>query len=82
MKITSILEDKTVFKYLKERLLLKQYQKAKQHILSGNLKTANFKLKKPKEKGIYSFRINKQFRALCIYKEDNLLVFTIDNHQN
>lgn len=82
MKISSVLEEGFILDDLKARKLLKQYQKAKQSILSGHLKQVRFKLRQPKEAGIYAFRINKQFRALCIFKENELIIFSIDNHQN
>lgn len=82
MSITAIFEGKDILPYLEERNLLHQYKKAKKYILMGHLKTVGFKLRQPKEKGIYSFRVNKQFRALCVYKEGELRVFEIDNHQN
>ena len=82
MKITQILEHKKVLPALKSRGLLSQYIKAKKYILEGKFEQVHFKLRKPKEKGIYSFRINIQFRALCVYKEGRLRVFKVDNHQN
>lgn len=79
--IQNILEEKRVAKYLESRGLMKQYKKAKEYLLSENFQIVNFKLRKPKEAGIYSFRINKQFRALSILKNNTLRVFAIDNHQ-
>jgi plasmid maintenance system killer protein len=38
-------------------------------------------LEKPKEAGIYAFRINKQFRVMSVFRDGVLLVFEIDNHQ-
>lgn len=81
MKIEEIREKNYILPYLIERKLLKQYKKAKRYLLSGLSKPVNFKLKQLKENGIYSFRINKQFRALCVFKKKKLLVFKIDNHQ-
>lgn len=81
MRITGILEDEDILKYLTTRQLLRQYEKAKRYLLQGYFRQVNFKLKQPKEKGIYSFRINKQFRAHCVYKSGELLVFEVDNHQ-
>jgi len=82
MKISTILEEDHILPYLIERNLFKQYQKAKKYILLGHLKPVDFKLRHPKEKGIYSFRVNKQFRAWCIFKENELIIFNVDNHQN
>ena len=82
MTINRIFEKEKFFIHIKARGLLKQFQKAKAYILSGHLSQVNFKLKYPKEAGIYSFRINKQFRALCVYRNKDLIVFRLDNHQN
>lgn len=81
MNIAEVFEEPDILEYLESRNLLKQYQKAKKYLLLGHLKQVHFKLRQPKEKGIYSFRINKQFRALCVYKQGELRVFEIDNHQ-
>ncbi len=82
MKIIKIIEKKSVIHYLEKRHLIKQYIKAKSYIASGHFQQANLKLRQPKEAGIYSFRINKQFPALAIYKKGVLRVAMIDNHQN
>lgn len=82
MKITNVIEEEFILKRLTARKLLKQYQKVKKYIVLGHLRQVDFKLRKPKEAGIYSFRVNKQFRALCIYNEGELRIFAIDNHQN
>jgi|CXWL01.1.fsa_nt_gi plasmid maintenance system killer protein len=81
MKVLAILEKDYIAPYLLERNLAKQYDKAKKYILLGHFKQVDFKLRQPKEKGIYSFRINQQFRAFCICKDDELVVFSIDNNQ-
>jgi plasmid maintenance system killer protein len=81
-KIRKIIEKKDILPFLKSRGLLQQYKKAKQFILSNNLLRVKFKERKPKGTGIWSFRINKQFRALGVFDEDgDLIVFRIDNHQ-
>ena len=82
MKISAIFEKEHIMPYLESRNLLKQYQKAKNYLLLGYLKQVNFKLRHPKEFGVYSFRKNRQFRAFCVCKENELIVFNIDNHQN
>jgi len=82
MIIADVIEEKRVLPYLKARSLFNQYQKAKKYILLGLLKEVNFKLREPKENGVYSFRINKQFRAFCIFRNNKLVVINISNHQN
>jgi plasmid maintenance system killer protein len=79
--ILKVLESKKVEEYILKRDLLKQYKKAKKYLLSDNFQAIKFKLRHPKESGIYSFRINKQFRALGILRNETLIIFKIDNHQ-
>ena len=83
MKIYSaILEKNEIFDYLVTRNLLKQYKQAKLKILSNYRWKTDFKERKPTGSGIFSFRINKQFRAFCIENNDILIVIEINNHQN
>jgi plasmid maintenance system killer protein len=62
--IKQIVLKKTFFDYLIKRRLLMQYSKAEEAILSGKLKQIDFKIRQPKSKGIYYFRINKQYRVI------------------
>lgn len=81
-RIQSILETKEVAEYLAKRNLTAQYKKAKAFLLAGNMLQVRFKQRMPKSSGIWYFRINKQFRALCVFQQDgDLVVFEIDNHQ-
>lgn len=80
-EFTSVIEHKSIVKYLLDRNLLKQYQKSKKYLLLWNLEQINFKLRQPKQDKIYYFKINKQFRALCYVEWDVVKVFKIDNHQ-
>ena len=59
-----IFETKEVISFLYKRQLTKQYQKAKQNILSQHTNKTSFKERQPKGKNIFYFRINKQFIAL------------------
>lgn len=82
-KIRKIIEKKDILPFLKSRDLLQQYKKAKQYLLTNNLLQIKLKERKPKGSEIWSFRINKQFRALAIFDKDgDLIIFRIDNHQN
>lgn len=81
-KILRILEKNWILSYLEDRGLLNQYQKAKIYILTGNLLQVRFKERNPKGCGVFYFRINKQFRAVCVFQDDGeLVVYKIDNHQ-
>lgn len=79
--IQRIVERKDILEYLGKRNLIAQYQKAKCYLLSGYLKQVNFKIRHPKGSGIFSFRINKQYRALGIIVRHELHIFKIDDHQ-
>ena len=82
MNIVRILEKKKVFEYLQKRGLAEQYKKSKQFLLQGNVLQVKFKQRNPKGSGIWYFRINKQYRAFCVFAEDgDLIVFKIDDHQ-
>ncbi len=67
--------------YLEKRKLDKQYKKAKKYILNWLYNKVRLKLREPKKKGIYYFRINDQYRCLCIIDWNILKIFDIDNHQ-
>lgn len=81
-EIQQILEKKDIVAYLKARGLIKQYKKAKEYLLNGNILQTKFKERNPKGSGIWYFRINRQFRAIGVFDESgNLIIFEIDNHQ-
>jgi len=82
LKINNIFETKEVYDFLKKRCLLKQYKKSKSYILAWIYWKTDLKLRKPKERWEWSFRINKQYRAFAKFDWNDLIVFIIDNHQN
>lgn len=79
-RITKIIEEKIVAKYIEKRSLVNQYKKAKNDILNLKISWNFLQKRKPKKSWIYYFRINKQFRALCFIDWSALKVFEIDNH--
>lgn len=82
LRIRSIYERKDILPYLETRNLLDQYRKAKHLLLRGNVMQVRFKKRHPKGSGIWYFRINQQYRALCVFNaEGDLIVFSIDDHQ-
>ena len=81
MRIDTIFETTEVKDYLVSRQLISTYKKAKTYLLNGLFQSVNFKLRKPKENGIYYFRITKKYRAFCILVNHELRVFHIDDHQ-
>lgn len=80
-KIGFIFETKDVLPYLEKRNLVKQYKKAKQFLLAGNVLQVKFKERNPKGSGVWYFRINRQYRALGVFNDDgHLIVFEIYDH--
>lgn len=80
-KIENIYEKEYIFLELSKRNLLKQYKKSKNYILSGVFWKTDFKLREPQKDWVYSFRINRQFRAFCYFENNSLIVYKIYNHQ-
>jgi len=69
MKIEVI--DVEISDYLKKRGLVKKFEKQLK-ILETNPRhpSLNIELLEPKNRGIYSFRIDRKYRALFIYRDD------------
>lgn len=80
--IDNIYEENWIRKFLEKRNLIQQYKNNKNKILSGYLWKLDFKERQPKWTWIFSFRINKQFRAIWYFKENSFIVVEISNHQN
>jgi plasmid maintenance system killer protein len=82
-KIKNIKEENIeIQKFLIKRRLLAQYKKSKQKILNWFFSWVDLKIREPKNNWIYSFRINKQFRAYWRFLGNELIVSEINNHQN
>ena len=84
MNIKEVIEFDEAAEYIVSRWLLSQYKKAKRYILDGHLNTVDFKLRQPKSKWIYQFKINQKYRGFC-YLENNdetLVIFKISDHQD
>ena len=79
MKIRQLRAD--TIKYLEERALTTKWEKAKRlfetDMRSHSLKT---ELLEPRWRGIYSFRIDKKYRALFFITDGLVEVFAITNH--
>jgi len=82
IKISKIIETKDVFQDLIKLNILSQY-KAKKDFLQNWFLTpwTRLKLREPKKDNVWYFRINNQYRALAKYENEELKVFSIDNHQ-
>ncbi|MDP3988837.1 MAG: hypothetical protein Q8P93_01230 [bacterium] len=81
MLIGRIIELDNVVAYLKKHNLTKQYVRATSYLLVGNIEATNFKKRKPKQDGMWQFRITKKYRAYCYRDVDTLVVFEINDHQ-
>lgn len=76
-----VVEHERVVRYLEERNLTQQYRKARSLLEQGFYSSGQLKKRQPKSSGIWYFRINRQYCALCIREGDNLVVFDVDDHQ-
>ncbi len=84
MHIKKIIEFEEAAEYILSRGLLIQYRKAKSYISEWHLNMVDFKIRQPKNKWIYQFRINQKYRGFC-YLQDNdetLVIFKISDHQD
>lgn len=82
MKLFSqILEEDEAVEYLKSHNLTKQYQNSKSKILQWNFQKLDLKKREPKNAWVWSFRINKKYRALWYEREGRLIIVEIDDHQ-
>ena len=81
-EILGIFEPDHIIEYLKARGLFKQYIKAKGFLLAGDKSRVQFKERQPHGCNLWSFRVNKQFRALGVFDSvGDLIISRIDNHQ-
>lgn len=80
--VERLIEAESVVLYLKKRGLLNQYLKAKRYLLAGRSVQVKMKQRQPHGSGVWSFRINRQFRALGEFQDSKTFhVLKIDNHQ-
>jgi len=70
-----------ILKFLQKRNLVLRYKKNKELLKKGFLKNVDFKILEPKSRKIFSFRINRQFRAIGVLRDDNLIIYKIWDHQ-
>lgn len=79
MKIKYLRKD--LIDYLKKKGLSKKWEKSAK-LFEENIRhpSLNTELLQPHWRGIYSFRIDKQYRALFFITEGEAEVFQITNH--
>jgi len=80
MQIKPIRED--LEKYLKKHNLKKKFEKAKKLFEADPFyPSLNTEMLEPKERLIYSFRLDKKYRAIFIYIDENSIeIITFTNH--
>lgn len=80
MKIKPLRDDQV--KYLKKHNLTAKYRKAKRLFENDPLyPSLHVELLEPKHRLIYSFRLDRKYRALFIYTgEDEIEIIAITNH--
>ena len=86
-RIDNIIEESLdIFEYLNSRQILAQYKKAKTMIIRWFAQKYDFKFRKPKNAGIYQFRINQKYRAFGFFEEEDgkaiFVVTYISDHQD
>ena len=62
---THVFIEQKCLEKLEKWQLLERYKKAKERILSGDLKSVDFKKRRPYKSEKFYFRLNKQYRAIC-----------------
>lgn len=78
--IKEVFIDATLVTYLKDRKLLSQYKKAERFLMAWQFQNIDLKLREPKEKGVWYFRINKQYRAFAFLEDEKLYIYEISDH--
>jgi hypothetical protein len=73
--------DSDIFKQLRKYNLVNKYFKKKIQIEKENLKSSQFKKRRPYHQEAYYFRIDKKYRAIGKFKGDIFVVFEISKHQ-
>lgn len=80
MTILELREDQR--DYLKQHQLLKKYEKAKQLFEQNPFHPSlNMELLEPKHRLLYSFRLDRKYRAIFAYVENETIeIITFTNH--
>ena len=79
MKIEPLKDE--INEYLKKHQLVKKFQKAKKLFEQDvNYPSLNVEILEPKHLKVYSFRLDKKYRAIFIAKADEVEIITVTNH--
>jgi len=83
ININKIYEKPWILDFLEKKNIKEQYIKSAKFLVNWYFWKTDFKIRQPKKNRVWSFRINKQYRAFWIMdKNNNLLIFEINSHQN
>ncbi len=79
MQIKPLKDD--LKKYLKKHQLIKKFEKAKELFEQDiNHSSLNVEILEPKNLKVYSFRLDKKYRAIFIVKTGQVEIITVTNH--
>ena len=67
-------ELKGVWQYLESRNISERYLRVKISLEAGRYQQVQFKKRKPNNKNVFQFRITDKYRAICLKKEDYIIV--------
>ena len=71
-----------IINYLKKRLLLQKFEKQCRFLsISPNYPSLNLEILEPKHLKFYSFRIDKKYRAIFIFRGPDIIeILDVNNH--
>jgi Txe/YoeB family toxin of Txe-Axe toxin-antitoxin module len=79
MKVKPLKDE--VVKYLKKHQLEKKFRKAQELFEQDvNHSSLNVEILEPKRLKVYSFRVDKKYRAIFITDGDEIEIITVTNH--
>lgn len=81
-KVDKVVTDQDTIDFLQKKWLRKQFQAAKTKLIMWYYGKLDFKKRQPKKEEVYSFRINKQYRAIGYFDHHTFVVATISDHHN
>lgn len=74
--------NKTLQRYIEKKNLVKKFEKQTRFLIENpSYSSLNLELLEPKSAGLYSFRIDKKYRAIFIFtKPDEIEIIDINPH--
>ncbi len=78
----NVFEEDGVITYLKSRNIVRPYLKAKRYIEMGYYEQVDLRKRKPKDAGIYYFKITNKYRAIGYIEDKTTFIVTeISDHK-